>query len=215
MYQDVEFEDDVRGGTLDKEMMIKARRAEMQFFKKLGVYKKVRKESHMKVITTKWVDTNKGDEKDPNYRARWVGRELALSKRTDLFAATPPLESLRMLLSIVAGRQSQKHQKDNFILMTNDVKRAYFYAPATRPIYIKIPEEDREPGDEENVGMLRLSLYGTRDAAMNWAKTYTFHLKGLGFIVGSSNPCNFYHPQRDVACTVHGDDYTSAGRERI
>ena len=31
LYQYVEFEDDVRGGTLDKEMMIKARRAEMQF----------------------------------------------------------------------------------------------------------------------------------------------------------------------------------------
>ena len=28
-----------------------------------------------------------------------------------------------------------------------------------------------------------------------------------------SNPCNFYHPQREVSCTVHGDDYTSVGRE--
>ena len=72
LYQDVEFTDDVRGGALDKEFMIKARRAEMQFFKKLGVYNKVRKENHMRGITTKWVDTNKGDEKDLNYRARLV-----------------------------------------------------------------------------------------------------------------------------------------------
>ena len=38
LYQDVEFTDDDRGGALDKEPMIKARRAEMQSFKKLGVY---------------------------------------------------------------------------------------------------------------------------------------------------------------------------------
>jgi len=87
------------------------------------------------------------------------------------------------------------------------------FASQTRPIYIKIPEEDMEPGDEGKVGKLNLSLYGTRDAAMNWAKTYTDHLKSLGFIVGKSNPCNFYHPQREVSCTVHGDDYTSAGKE--
>ena len=36
----------------------------MQFFEKLGVYTKVEHERHMKVITTKWVDTNKGDEKE-------------------------------------------------------------------------------------------------------------------------------------------------------
>ena len=57
--------------------------------------------------------------------------------------------------------------------MTNDVSRAYFYAPATRPIYIKIPDEDWEPGDEENVARLNLSLYGTRDTAKNWNKKYT------------------------------------------
>ncbi len=48
---------------------------------------------------------------------------------------------------------------------------------------------------------------------MNWAKTYTDYMKSLGFVVGRSNPCNFYHPHRDISCTVHGDDFTSAGRE--
>ena len=116
----------------------------------------------MRVIIIKWMDTNKGDEKGLNYRARLVGRELALTKRHDLFAATPPLEALRMLISLVASKQGQKRGSDNFILMTNDVKRAYFYAPATRPIYIRIPEEDTEPGDEGKVGKLNLSLYRTR-----------------------------------------------------
>jgi len=97
--------------------------------------------------------------------------------------------------------------------MSNDVKRAYFYAPASRPIYIKIPDEDWEAGDEGKVGVLNLSLYGTRDAAMNWADTYSRHLKEIGFMVGRGSPCNFYHPTRGIAMTVHGDDFTSTGTE--
>ncbi len=120
----------------------------------------MKREAHTKIITTKWVDTNKGDEENPNYRARLVGRELALKKRNDLFAATPPLEALRLMISLVASRQNSRNQKENFILMTNDVKRAYFYAPATRPIYIMIPDEDFEEGDEGMVGKLNLSLMG-------------------------------------------------------
>ncbi len=124
LYQDVEFEDDVRGGKLDKELMIKARRAEIQFFNKLGVYTKVKREAHMKIITTKWVDTNKGDNDNPNYRARLVGRELALQKRNDIFAATPPLEALRLMISLVASRQDSRDRNKNYILMTNDVTSA-------------------------------------------------------------------------------------------
>ena len=43
----------------------------------------------VRVITTTWVDTNKGSEEEPNYRSRLVGRELNFSDRPDLFAATP------------------------------------------------------------------------------------------------------------------------------
>ena len=45
----------------------------------------------MKVISTKGLDINKGDEANPNHRSRLVGRELDLSKRDGLFAGTPPL----------------------------------------------------------------------------------------------------------------------------
>ena len=48
-----------------------------------------------------------------------------------------------------------------------DVSRAYFYAPAKRSIYIEIPLEDLEVGDENKVAQLDLSFYGTRDAAKN------------------------------------------------
>ena len=89
-----------------------------------------------------------------------------------------------------------------------DIKRAYFYALARRPIFIEIPEEDLEPGDEGCVGQLQLSLYCARDAAQNWAHEYTTFLLSLGFQVERASPCNFTHRIRRVHLTVHGDDFT-------
>ena len=63
------------------------------------------------------------------------------------------------------------------------------------------------------VGKLNLSLYGTRDAAQNWAATYTKHLLEIGFEAGKASPCNFVHAERGISTTIHGDDYTSVGRE--
>ena len=211
LYSGLEFMDDISGAPLMKELAIEARKAEMQFFKKLGVYTKVPREKWMRAISTKWIDQNKGDEKCPNYRARLVGREIKRSQRLDLFAATPPLESLKLIISICASNQFHEDPAHRFVVMANDVKRAYFYAPATRPVYITIPDEDYEEGDEHRVGRLNLSLYGTRDAAMNWAAKYTEVLRGLGFQVGSASPCNFFHGGRQISVTVHGDDFTSTG----
>ena len=55
-------------------------------------------------------------------------------------------------------------------MIISDVARAFFEAEATRAICIEIPKEDRtqEDDDADNVGLLMRSLYGTRDAAMNW-----------------------------------------------
>jgi hypothetical protein len=88
-----------------------------------------------------------------------------------------------------------------------DVSRAYFYAKCQRPLYIQIPHEDWEYGDEYRVGKLHLSLYGTRDAAQNWAATYTEYLNGIGFTQGRASLCNFRHEKRDIDLTVHGDDF--------
>ena len=108
MYEGMEFIDDVHGGkVLNKDMVIQARRLEMDFFKKMKVYKKVPKaeaKGH-KIISTRWVDTNKGDEVNPDYRSRLVGKELKKDSRLDLFAATPPLETMKILIAKCAQGQ--------------------------------------------------------------------------------------------------------------
>ena len=89
-----------------------------------------------------------------------------------------------------------------------DVRRAYFHAKAKREMYIELPMEDSEEG---MCGILRKSMYGTRDAAQNWEEEYTSFLKEIGFTQGKSSPCTFHHGAKNLRLVVHGDDFTILG----
>ena len=86
-----------------------------------------------------------------------------------LFAGTPPLEVPRFLVHEAATVRSNEEMGSK-VIMVNDVARALFEAPATQDICIEIPKEDLSEADRrhDNVGHLRMSLYGMRVAAMNW-----------------------------------------------
>ena len=65
----------------------------MQLYEKVPI-KTCFEETGKAPITVRWIDINKGDQENPNYRSRLVAREINTYKRDDLFAATPPLEAL-------------------------------------------------------------------------------------------------------------------------
>jgi len=180
----------------------------------MGVYTKVDrvevKQRQGKIISTKWIDTNKGTKDSPNYRRRLVGREIKKDKivRNDLYAATPPLEVIKLLIAKCAmGQKSSRPLR----IATVDVRRAYFYARAQRTIYVEIPAEDWKAGDEGKIARLEMSLYGTRDAATNWARAVEEALIGIGFKRGIASTCNYRHHARSVDLTVHGDDFIIVG----
>ena len=78
-------------------------------------------------------------------------------------------------------------------------------------MHVKLPNEDKMDGDEHMCGELRVSMYGTRDAAMDWATEYGDTLKQAGFVQGKHSACLFYHEEKEVAVMVHGDDFVAAG----
>ena len=95
--------------------------------------------------------------------ARGGSRRSTRHARPELYASTPPLEALKVVLSEIAtGKRGGK------VVALVDVRRAYFYAPARRRVFVELPPEDYQPGDEHICGLLQYSLYGTRDAAQNW-----------------------------------------------
>ena len=97
--------------------------------------------------------------------------------------------------------------------MVRDVARAFFQAPATRNVCVEIPKEDKTEADvrHDKVGHLRMSLYGTRDAAMNWAEEVAKEMRKLGFQRGRYNPCLYYHEARNLMTFLHGDDFATVG----
>ena len=82
-----------------------------------------------------------------------------------------------------------------------DVRRAYFHANARRPVFIELPEGDKQAG---MCGKLRKAMYGTRDAAQNWEHAYMEFVESVGFKSGVATPCIFHNPNRNSvrSCTV-------------
>ena len=88
--------DDVTGSLLDPKRVKAARREEIDYVKKLGVYKKVPKSRCQNVtgkrpIQVRWIDVNKGDDENPVYRCRLVAKEFKTDVNLEWYAATPPL----------------------------------------------------------------------------------------------------------------------------
>ena len=82
--------------------------------------------------------------------------------------------------------------------MFNNVRRAYFYAEASRHIFIELLEEHEAYGKGDLVGKPKLCLYGTRNAALDWQQTSSEHLLENGFKRGVGFPTAFRHPLRGV-----------------
>ena len=127
-----------------------------------------------------------------------VAKEFNDGDAEGLFAGTPLLEALRMILNRAATRRKKGSLRRT--VMINDVSRAFFEAPIGRNVCIELPEEDLEDGDVEQdmVGLLKQSLYGTRDAAANFQKEVRKFMKSIGFKDGRYNPCTYRHPHRDL-----------------
>ena len=169
--------DDVTQAELNPEMVKAARQTEMDYFEKLKVYDRVPREHQLttggNIIGVRWVDVNKGDIAEPNYRSRLVGREFNTHRDDTLYASTPPLEALRTVISHAATWDKSGRRRS---VMINDVRRAYFYAVATRDLYIELPAEDGQ-ATSGMLGKLNLCLYGTRDAAKGWQDTLSKQLE--------------------------------------
>ena len=103
--------EEFRGNISGKQLIIsevkKSRQEEMQEVYKHQVYVKVpisecRQTTGREPIGTRWVDVNKEDNKNREYRSRLVAQELKCHSTTEenMFAATPPWEAKKVLFSL-------------------------------------------------------------------------------------------------------------------
>ena len=204
------YRDDLTGQVLKDELVEKARAVELAYFHSKSVWVKVPKQDARRTsgktpISVRWVDVNKGDDLNPNYRSRLVARQIkALDRSGDsFFAPAPPLEALRTVLSLAMTKVGP-HCPDWDPASPNrtqisliDIKRAYFNAKIDArdpPTYVQLPRED--PDSDDMVGKLMRHMYGTRMAADGWQEEYSTFLVDLGFRQGDACPNLFHHAER-------------------
>ena len=207
--------DDVKGGTLPPGLVKAARLTEIRYLWDRAVYRHVARSEMLamggRAVRLKWIDTNKGDAQHPAVRSRLVCMEMRRRGIEAIFSATPPLEALRAVVSLGA-REDPRGRHDPVKIYTADVSRAHFYADSVRDVFIELQAEDPRSGGQDLVGKLQKTMYGTLDAAEQWALHYAARLKAAGFIQGRASPCCFHHSRMPVALLVHGDDFVAAGR---
>ena len=92
----------------------------------------------MKPIAARWVDINKGGDENHDYRFRFISTEIHIRKHYDPLAATPHIETLKILFCFAAHRRSQSRDVK---VMFADAKTQDFNARATRDIFIDLPPE--------------------------------------------------------------------------
>ena len=88
----------------------------------------------------RWVCVNKGDNVNPDIRARLVAQEIRQAKRYDVFAGTPPLEALKILLSDCATEDHMFKYGDR-ILDFIDIRKAHTIPLCEQDVYIELPSE--------------------------------------------------------------------------
>ncbi len=202
------------GEPLDPKEVRRARMEEMAFYQKMDTYelapvRQCLERTGKPPIPVRWIDINKGDKRSPKYRSRLVAKQYNDGKLDEVFAATPPIEALRgVISSAVTGTKTK-------CIMVNDVSRAYMYAQVRQEMYVALCDEARETVEmeyeEPMCWKLKKSMYGTRPAASNWQEEFTSTLRAIGFSIGKSSPCVFEHEQRDLKTFVHGDDFVTSG----
>ena len=172
----------------------------------------------MKPLDLIWVDTDKSvDPAHKKIRSRLCAREYNTKKQgkirrglpaSQLFSATPPLEAVKVLVSIMMS-VSLSNKGKLLKLRHYGISRAHFQGTGKRFIYIRLLAEDRKKHGEDKVGRLIKSMYGTQDPSHIRQVDYGTLIIGVlaGFRRGKHSAVLFHNSNEDVKMVVFGDDF--------
>ena len=133
--------------------------------------------------------------------------EYKTHARPRLYASTLPLEELKVVLAEIATSVEEKLW--HWLMCgerTSTLQHEEEY-------FVELPPKDYQPGGGRVFGLLRYSLYGTRDSAQNWKEELASTLSMLKSTRRGACPCMWQGRIKgeDIVATVHGDDITIGG----
>ena len=106
------------------------------------------------------------------------------------------------------SRRQRWRRPDKQSILIADASQAFFEAKASRPICVELVDEDRSEKDRrlDRVGLLEKSMYGKRDAAVNWQNEVARAMTSLSLKRGQCNSYTHHYRERGIKALIHGDD---------
>ena len=104
-----------------------------------------------------------------------------------VFAAPPPIEALRFLLSRAMTELKEDRGADRTIAFL-DISRAHLHSPVRREIYVRACKEDLNCPVGSCWKLLK-AMYGLRDAGAAFDSKAESTMRELGFDIGVFSPC--------------------------
>ena len=201
-----DYIDDTSGKLLNNTLVEKARAEETSVIREIGVWEVVDRPRDKVVFGTRWVDINKGDEHKSFCRSRLekFKRQADWSSRLcEVFLFCATIDELPNELGQPVA------WTEPVVLMLIDVRRAHFYSPALRKVFVELLEEAGT--DKSKVGRLVRSMKSCRDAGVNWEFAICQVMISIGLVQGRASPCIYRHLDKKFRVWVHGDDFVPLG----
>lgn len=162
------------------------------------------------VVKNKWVLKKKLD-RDGNvdgYKARLMARGYTQVKGTDFKETYSPVvktKSIRILLVLAVERNWDAHQLD--------ITAAYLNGVLKETIYMEQPEYFVEKGREDDVCLLKKSLYGPDQSGREWNVRLDEFQKPIGLVRSKADPCVYVNVKQNFIVGVYVDDLLMIAQE--
>jgi hypothetical protein len=155
----------------------------------------------VQILPGKWVFDIKPDAEGNilQYRARWVVcGNFQEKSNANRYAPVASDGGIKVFLTKVA--------RDDKELRQIDIVSAYLHAVLQgRKVYMRQPTGFEE-GSKGDVWLLLQALYGLRESANLWYKTFDTQLRGNGFEPLIEDPCIYLRRKDDTMLALYVDD---------
>ena len=200
---------------LEKEQWEAAMQKEMDSIYTNGVWDLVELPANRTPVGNKWVfkKKTKADGSIERYKARLVAQGFSQKQGLDYDETFSPVirfESFRSLIAVAVQKRLKLHQLD--------ITAAFLNGHLEEKVFMKQPEGFVVEGKEDLVCKLKMSLYGLKQSPRCWNFTLDAHLKGMGFVQSTNDPCIYTSSGGEPTIIgVYVDDFVIAGEssERI
>ena len=197
----------------EKDQWKSAMQMEMDSIHSNDVWDLVELPAHRKAIGSKWVFRKKmnADGSIERYKARLVAQGFSQKQGLDFeetFCPVIRFESFRSLVAVAVQKGLRLHQLD--------ITTAFLNGRLKEEVFMKQPEGFVKKGKEHLVCKLKQSLYGLKQSPRCWNHTLDAHLKDMGYIQSTNDPCIYTSSDGEhTIIGVYVDDFVIAAMQEI